>query len=167
MSLLDEATIARLRENNRLTRTAQAEGRTEPDLEPVVKIFAAVGAATLMPARQSLPGCAIVSEMEADGDTLYGLIDMPCTSGPFTALTMGFGEPELGYASLSEIEAVRMPVRHGLKGCAMPPPYSALGMAHAEAYASAMEVDTSWRARGTIRRYAEAAKEARRVVEPK
>ena len=155
MALLDEATIARLRENNRLTRrasglpmtrTAQAEGRTEPDLEPVVKIFAPVGAATLMPARQSLPGCAIVSEMEADGDTLYGLIDMPCTSGPFTALTMGFGEPELGYASLAEIEAVRMP-----------PPYSALGM----------EVDTSWRPRGTIRRYAEAAKEARRVVETK
>lgn len=123
MALLDEATIARLRENNRLTRTAQAEGRTEPDLEPVVKIFAPVGAATL-----------IVSEIEADGDTLYGLIDM------------GFGEPELGYASLAEIEAVRMP-----------PPYSALGM----------EVDTSWRPRGTIRRYAEAAKEARRVVEPK
>ncbi len=32
--------------------------------------------------------------MEADGDTLYGLCDL------------GFGEPELGYVSLGEIEEV-------------------------------------------------------------
>jgi hypothetical protein len=55
-------------------------------VKPVVKFFNPMGAATWL-----------FSELDADGDTLYGLCDL------------GFGEPELGYASLSEIVAVKLP----------------------------------------------------------
>ena len=53
---------------------------------PVVKLFNPVGAATWL-----------ATELAEDGDTLFGLADL------------GFGCPELGYFSLSEIAAVRLP----------------------------------------------------------
>jgi len=60
------------------------EGRHDP--VPVVKWFNPAGAATWL-----------VTELDADGDTLFGLADL------------GFGCPELGSFSLSEIAALRLP----------------------------------------------------------
>lgn len=56
------------------------------DPVPVVKLFNPVGAATWL-----------ATELDADGDTLFGLADL------------GFGCPELGSFSLSEIAALRLP----------------------------------------------------------
>lgn len=56
------------------------------DKRPLVKLFNPMGAATWL-----------ASELDADGDTLFGLADL------------GFGCPELGYFSLHEIEALRLP----------------------------------------------------------
>lgn len=58
----------------------------ETDHVPVLKLFNPCGAATW-----------IVTEMMADGDTLFCLADL------------GFGCPELGYSSLAEIESVKLP----------------------------------------------------------
>lgn len=65
---------------------------SETDHLPVVKLFAPWGAATW-----------IITEMMADGDTLFGLADL------------GFGCPELGYASLAEIESVKGPFGLGVE----------------------------------------------------
>lgn len=62
----------------------------ERDPVPVVKFFNPCGAATWL-----------ATELDADGDTLFGLADL------------GFGCPELGSFSLSEIAAVRL--RFGLR----------------------------------------------------
>jgi hypothetical protein len=59
------------------------------EVRPVLKLFNPCGAATWL-----------FTEMDEDG-ILYGLCDL------------GMGEPELGYASLAEIESVRLPF--GLK----------------------------------------------------
>lgn len=67
----------------RLLANALAEG----DHWPVVKLFAPTGAA-----------CWLFTELDEDGDRLFGLCDL------------GFGAPELGYASLAEISAVRLPL---------------------------------------------------------
>lgn len=56
------------------------------DHVPVVKFFNPLGAATWL-----------ATELDADGDTLFGLADL------------GFGCPELGAFSLSEIASVRLP----------------------------------------------------------
>jgi Protein of unknown function (DUF2958) len=63
-----------------------ANGQAQRDHVPVVKFFNPVGAATWL-----------FSELDADGDSLFGLCDL------------GFGCPELGSASLSEIAAVTLP----------------------------------------------------------
>lgn len=60
------------------------------DPVPVVKFFNPMGPATWL-----------ATELDADGDTLFGLADL------------GFGCPELGYFSLCEIAALRLPF--GLK----------------------------------------------------
>ena len=59
------------------------------EVKPVVKFFNPCGAATWL-----------FTELDENGDTLYGLCDL------------GMGEPELGYASLSEMMAVKL--RFGL-----------------------------------------------------
>ena len=65
-----------------------ANGRNrDRDHPPVVRFFNPCGAGTWL-----------FSELSEDGDTLFGLADL--------------GEPELGYASLSEIASVRL--RFGL-----------------------------------------------------
>lgn len=75
MDLLPEVILERLSENNR---------NRDADHVPVVKLF--------------LPGtnCVwIFTEIEKDGDTLFGLCDL------------GMGEPELGYASFAEMTSIR------------------------------------------------------------
>ena len=58
----------------------------EPDPVPLLKLFNPCGAATWL-----------ASELDEDGDTLFGLADL------------GFGSPDLGSFSLREIAAVRLP----------------------------------------------------------
>lgn len=86
MKLLTPDLAAALAANRDWTQAAQAEGRREPDHAPVLKLFNPMGAATWL-----------ATEMAEDGDTLFGLADL------------GFGCPELGYFSLAEIAAVRLP----------------------------------------------------------
>jgi Protein of unknown function (DUF2958) len=74
-----------LRANDMSRRTCDERGR-QFDPAPVVKLFNPLGAATWL-----------ATELDEDGDTLFGLADL------------GFGCPELGYFSLSEIAAVRLP----------------------------------------------------------
>jgi len=64
-----------------------ANGQNRGDHVPVVKFFSPVGAATWL-----------LSELDEDGDILFGLADL------------GFGCPELGSVSLSEIAAVTLPL---------------------------------------------------------
>jgi hypothetical protein len=59
---------------------------TETDHVPVIKLFSPCGPATWL-----------AIELDADGDTLFGLADL------------GFGCPELGSFSFTEIASVRLP----------------------------------------------------------
>ena len=68
-----------------------ANGRIrDADHVPVVKFFNPLG-----------EGVWLTTELGADGDTLFGLADL--------------GEPELGYFSLEEIIAVRLPLGLGIE----------------------------------------------------
>ncbi len=62
------------------------------DHVPVVKVSNPVGAGTWL-----------ATELDEDGDTLFGLADV------------GFGCPEPGYFSLSELEALRLPFGLGIE----------------------------------------------------
>jgi hypothetical protein len=62
------------------------------DHVPVVKFFNPLGAATWL-----------ATELDEDGDTLFGLADL------------GFGCPELGAFSLSEMASVRLPLGLGIE----------------------------------------------------
>jgi hypothetical protein len=74
-----------LRANDISRRACEAKDeRFDPP--PVIKLFNPLGAATWL-----------ATELDEDGDTLFGLADL------------GFGCPELGYFSLSEIAEVRLP----------------------------------------------------------
>jgi hypothetical protein len=78
-----------LRANDINRRAADAKGeRFDP--VPVLKLFNPLGAATWL-----------ATELADDDDTLFGLADL------------GFGCPELGSFSLSEIASVRLP--YGLR----------------------------------------------------
>ena len=70
-----------------------ANGRQrDVDHVPVVTFFNPVGAGTWL-----------ITEMEPDGDTLFGLADL------------GFGCPELGSCSLAELSLVRLPFGLGIE----------------------------------------------------
>lgn len=71
---------------------ANGAAERETDHVPVAKLFNPCGATTW-----------IITEMMADGDTLFGLADL------------GFGCPELGYVSLAEIESVKGPLGLGIE----------------------------------------------------
>lgn len=71
-----------------LRRNADISAIVERDHNPVVKFFLPSTNATWL-----------ITELADDGDTLFGLYDL------------GHGTPELGYASLSEISALRGPMR--------------------------------------------------------
>ena len=81
MILLADELRARLRAQAR----AGAQG-LGCDPCPLAKFFNPIGAATWL-----------VTELAQDGDNLFGLADL------------GFGCPELGFFSLCEIEAIRLP----------------------------------------------------------
>lgn len=92
MMLLTPELRARLIANNHALRAAQRENRREPDHVPVVKFFNPCGAATWL-----------FSDLDPDGDRLFGLADL------------GFGAPELGYVSLSELASIRLPLGLGIE----------------------------------------------------
>lgn len=70
-----------------------ANGAERPaDPAPLLKLFNPLGLATWL-----------ATELDADGDTLFGLADL------------GFGCPELGSFSLREIGAVRLPFGLGIE----------------------------------------------------
>lgn len=71
-----------------LRRNADLSAQREQDHRPVVKFFTPDAQATWL-----------FTELAADNDTLFGLCDL------------GHGEPEIGYASLAEIQALRGPMR--------------------------------------------------------
>lgn len=78
MKLLTKEIEAKLRANAKLPDSEKA------DLKPVLKLFNPCGAATWL-----------ITELDDDGDTMFGLCDL------------GFGCPELGSVSLSEIASVK------------------------------------------------------------
>lgn len=88
MDLLTPELRAALRAN--AVRSAATDDAFDPP--PVLKLFNPVGPATWL-----------ATELDADGDTLFGLADL------------GFGCPELGSFSLSEIAAVRLPFGLGIE----------------------------------------------------
>jgi Protein of unknown function (DUF2958) len=63
-----------------------ANGKSRGDHVPIVKFFNPAGSGTWL-----------FSELDVDGDSLFGLCDL------------GFGSPEMGSASLAEIAAVKLP----------------------------------------------------------
>lgn len=71
---------------------AETRDARDHDPAPVVKFFNPCGAATWL-----------ATELDPDGDTLFGLADL------------GFGCPELGSFSLSEIASVRLPFGLGIE----------------------------------------------------
>ena len=89
-----------------------------PDHAPLLKLFNPIGAATWL-----------ASELYEDGDTLFGLADL------------GFGCPEMGTFSLTEIASVRLP--YGLR----------------------IERDLYFRARFGLTVYSDAARIAGRITE--
>lgn len=104
MLLLTPELRQALRTNAVVREMHQRRELPEPDPCPVVKFFNPIGAATWL-----------ATELERDGDTLFGLADL------------GFGCPELGSFSLSEIEAVRLSFGMGIErdiGFATPHPLS-------------------------------------------
>ena len=104
MLLLTPALRQILRTNAILREMHESREWVEPDPLPVVKFFNPLGAATWL-----------ATELDRDNDTLFGLADL------------GFGCPELGSFSLSEIEAVRLPFGLGIErdiGFATPHPLS-------------------------------------------
>ena len=81
-----------LRANDIARRAADRDGLAAPDPVPVVKFFNPCGAATWL-----------ATELDRDGDILFGLADL------------GFGCPELGSFSLSELASVRLPFGLGIE----------------------------------------------------
>jgi hypothetical protein len=92
MILLTPALRFALRANDIARRAADRDGKRAPDPCPVVKLFNPVGAATWL-----------ATELASDDDTLFGLADL------------GFGCPELGSFSLSEMAGVRLPFGLGIE----------------------------------------------------
>lgn len=85
MMLLTPELRFALRANDIARRAHEAKGeRFDPP--PVIKLFNPIGAATWL-----------VTELADDGDALFGIADL------------GFGCPELGYFSLSQLAAIRLP----------------------------------------------------------
>ncbi len=92
MILLPATIRHALRANDIARRAAERGGTAEPDPVPLVKFFNPLGPATW-----------IATELDGDGDTLFGLADL------------GFGCPELGSFSLHELASVHLPFGMGIE----------------------------------------------------
>lgn len=92
MTLLTPELRHLLRTNAVLREMHERRELAAPDPCPVVKFFNPCGPATWL-----------ATELDRDDDTLFGLADL------------GFGTPELGYFSLSEIAEVRLPFGLGIE----------------------------------------------------
>lgn len=88
MQLITDQQRAALAENGRINAERSFTGRNPIDFKPVVKLFNPNGAATWL----------LTETDPEDADIAFGLCDL------------GFGCPELGSVSLSEIAAVRTPL---------------------------------------------------------
>ncbi|WP_068087284.1 DUF2958 domain-containing protein [Novosphingobium rosa] len=86
MILLPDTMRVALLANGTRHIAAQRDGLPDPDPVPLLKLFNPCGSATWL-----------ATELDEDGDTLFGLADL------------GFGCPELGSFSLSDIAAMRLP----------------------------------------------------------
>jgi hypothetical protein len=90
--ILTNALRAKLLENGQAQRVAIRNGSDDPqpiDPYPVVKLFTPDAGATWL-----------LTELDPEDDDLaFGLCDL------------GLGEPELGYVRISELEALRGPLR--------------------------------------------------------
>lgn len=100
-----------------LRRNGDQSSIREIDHKPVVKFYTPDASATWL-----------ITELSADGDTLFGLCDL------------GHGTPELGYASLAEIQSLR----------------GSMGLL--------VERDRSFRATNTLTEYAAEARNRGRIV---
>jgi hypothetical protein len=92
MILLPQDLRETLQANGRARSDADRDGMLPPDPVPILKLFNPLGPATWL-----------ANELGQDGDTLFGLADL------------GFGCPELGALSLSEISAIRLPFGLGIE----------------------------------------------------
>tara|TARA_B100001094_G_scaffold46134_1_gene41260 strand:- start:4558 stop:4893 length:336 start_codon:yes stop_codon:yes gene_type:complete len=79
MKLMTKEILGKLKSNPRIT---DDNGLNKPWL----KLFNPTGSGTWL-----------ISEIEDDGDTMFGLCDL------------GHGSPELGYVSLKELESLKLP----------------------------------------------------------
>lgn len=113
MKLITKPIRAALIRNGALS----AAGADTAHLKPVLKVFTPWAGATWL-----------ITEMDADGDRMFGLADL------------GLGMPELGYASLQELQSLTGPA--GLK----------------------VERDRHFEATMTLAEYAEAARAAGRIA---
>ena len=92
MIVLPSELRAALRANAVAHHDALQHGEADTDPAPILKLFNPLGAATWL-----------ATELYADEDTLFGLADL------------GFGCPELGVFSLTEIAEARLPFGLGIE----------------------------------------------------
>jgi len=109
MILLTPELRAALRANHAAHLAAERDGRRHDPI-PVVKFFNPLGGAARGSgdAQHRWNGCGgaatwVATELYDDGDTLLGVADL------------GFGSPEMGVFSLSEIASVRLPFGLGIE----------------------------------------------------
>jgi hypothetical protein len=118
VKLLTKPIRAKLEANYRATGEALANGQTPPDHMPVVKLFNPCGGATWL-----------FTELDPeDGDSAFGLCDL------------GFGEPELGYASIAALASTRVGMGLGI------------------------ERDIHWKATKTLSQYANEARKNGEII---
>ena len=98
------------------TKLLKNNATPDEDKKPVVKLFSPVGAATWL-----------LSSIDKN-DIAFGLCDL------------GFGEPELGFVSLQELQEIKLP----------------LGLS--------IERDLHFRANKTLTQYADEARSAGRII---
>ena len=84
-----------LRANDMARRAAAREDQPEPDPVPVVKFFNPLGAATWL-----------ASELDADGDTLFGLADPGFSLSEITSVRLPYGlriERDIAFETLHSL----------------------------------------------------------------
>ena len=93
MKLFTKLQLTKLLENGRIANEAiEIDGNT-PNFKPVVKLFNPCGSQTWL-----------LTEIDpSNPDIAFGLCDL------------GFGTPELGHVSISEIQSIRLPFKYMLE----------------------------------------------------